>query len=128
MYFQHRKSAFEQKNPVFTFILFTQMAQNEPPISVELPQEIAQGIYTNIASIAHSHAEFILDFIQLLPGTPKAVVKSRVITAPVHAKQLMLALKDNIERYEKMYGKIDLPSNQPPPPPMYGGGGPAGFA
>lgn len=104
------------------------MAQNEPPISVDLPQEVAGGIYINIASIAHSHAEFILDFIQLLPGTPKAIVKSRVITAPVHAKQLMIALKDNIERYEKVFGKIELPTNNPPVPPMFGGGGPAGFA
>ncbi len=106
------------------------MAQNEPPITVDLSPEVAEGIYINIASIAHSHAEFILDFIQMLPGTPKAVVKSRVITAPVHAKQLLLALKDNIERYEKVFGKIEVPMQNPPlpPPPMYGGGGPAGFA
>lgn len=101
------------------------MANNQPPIKIDISEEIAQGIYCNVASIAHSHAEFILDFIQMLPGSPKVEVKSRVITAPEHAKQLMLALKDNIEKYEKAYGVIKLPNPNENFPPFVGGGGPA---
>ena len=71
-------------------------------IQVELSDETAQGIYSNLAVIAHSSSEFIIDFIRVLPGSPKAKVKSRIILAPDTAKRLMLALQDNINKYEEL--------------------------
>ena len=69
-------------------------------INVELPEEIAEGIYSNLAMIAHSNSEFVIDFIRLMPGVPKAKVKARIIVTPDHAKRLLSALKENIEKYE----------------------------
>jgi hypothetical protein len=71
---------------------------NANQISIELNEEIAQGVYSNLAIITHSSAEFILDFVRIMPGVPKAQVKSRIILTPEHAKRLMLALKDNIAK------------------------------
>src|SRR6188768_1789952 len=71
-------------------------AQNQ--INIELSEEIAEGIYSNLAMIAHSNSEFVIDFIRLMPGVPKARVKSRVIITPEHAKRLLGALKDNIDK------------------------------
>ena len=79
-----------------------------PQISIELPEEIAEGIYTNLVMVAHSNTEFVLDFIRLMPGVPKAKVKSRVILTPEHAKRLLQALKDNVERYEATFGKVKI--------------------
>ncbi len=81
-------------------------------IQIELPEDVAQGTYANLAIITHSSSEFILDFIRMLPGLPKAKVKSRIILTPEHAKRLLLALNDNINQYENMNGtiKIDAPS------------------
>lgn len=87
-------------------------------INIDLPEEIADGTYANLAVIAHSHAEFIVDFIRLVPNVPKAKVKSRIILTPQHAKQLLLALNDNIKRYEMQHGTIKNPSNPPGFPPM----------
>jgi hypothetical protein len=70
-------------------------------IQVELTDEIAQGIYSNLAVIAHSSSEFILDFIRVVPGTPKAKVKSRIILTPDNAKRLLFALQDNINKFEE---------------------------
>lgn len=84
----------------------------ENQINIELSEDIASGVYTNLAIITHSHAEFVCDFIQMLPGLPKAKVKSRVIMTPQNAKRLMRALIDNIQKYEKHMGPInenDLP-------------------
>lgn len=69
-------------------------------IQVELSEDIAQGIYSNLAVIAHSSSEFIIDFIRLMPGTPKAKVQSRIILTPDNAKRLLYALQDNIEKFE----------------------------
>jgi Protein of unknown function (DUF3467) len=80
--------------------------ENEQQINVEISEEMAEGVYANLAMIAHSNSEFILDFIRLMPGVPKAKVKSRVIVTPEHAKRLLLALKDNIRKYEENYGDI----------------------
>lgn len=75
-------------------------------ISIELSEDAAQGIYSNLAVITHSSAEFIIDFIRIMPGIPKAQVKSRIILTPEHSKRLLLALKDNISKYESVHGAI----------------------
>ena len=75
-------------------------------LNIELGEDIAQGTYSNLAIINHSPSEFIVDFIQMMPGVPKAKVKSRVILTPQHAKRLMKALMDNISKYEDQFGEI----------------------
>ena len=80
---------------------------------IELPAEIAQGEYANLAIITHSSSDFVVDFARLLPGVPKAQVRSRVILAPEHAKRLLLALQENIVRYEREFGPIKLPNQEP---------------
>lgn len=75
-------------------------------ISIELKEDIAQGIYSNLAIITHSPSEFIVDFIRVMPGIPKAEVKSRIILTPEHAKRLLQALKDNIAKFESVHGNI----------------------
>ncbi len=82
------------------------MEENKGEINIELNEEIAQGIYSNLAIITHSSSEFVLDFIRLMPGVPKAQVKSRIILTPEHAKRLLMALKDNVTKYENVNGKI----------------------
>lgn len=84
------------------------MAEVKKPnqINIELSEEIAQGIYSNLAVITHSSSEFVLDFVRIMPGVPKAKVKSRVILTPEHAKRLLMALQDNIKKYESMHGTI----------------------
>lgn len=77
-------------------------------INIELPAEQAEGTYANLAIITHSPAEFIIDFARLLPGTPKTRVYSRILMAPQHAKSLMMALQDNIKKFENQYGEIKL--------------------
>lgn len=79
---------------------------------VELTPEIAEGVYANMAMIAHSSSEFIVDFVRLMPGAPKPKVQSRIVLAPEHAKRLLYALQENISRYEQAFGPIRLP--EPP--------------
>lgn len=76
-------------------------------INIELPEDISEGIYSNLAIISHSHSEFVVDFIRLVPNVPKAKVKARIILTPQHAKRLMAALADNVKKYESQYGVID---------------------
>ena len=83
----------------------------EGSIDVELSEEIAEGTYANLAMIAHSNSEFILDFIRLMPGVPKAKVKARIILTPEHAKRLLAALQENIGRFEEAYGDINNPTD-----------------
>src|SRR5690554_1619826 len=90
-------------------------------INIELTEEIAEGIYANLAMIAHSNSEFVIDFIRLMPGVPKAKVKSRIIMTPDHAKRLVAALKDNIDKYEQAFGKIENGENAPHFPLNFGG-------
>lgn len=78
----------------------------EQQINVEISEDMAEGVYSNLAMIAHSNSEFILDFIRLMPGVPKAKVKARVILTPEHAKRLLVALKDNIRKFEDAHGDI----------------------
>ena len=75
-------------------------------LNIELKEETAQGIYSNLAIITHSSAEFVIDFVRVMPGVNKANVKSRIILTPEHAKRFMKALQDNIEKYESMHGPI----------------------
>jgi hypothetical protein len=82
--------------------------QQQNNIQIELSDEMAQGIYSNLAVIAHSSSEFVVDFVRLMPGVPKAKVQSRIILTPEHAKRLMLALIDNIKKYESQNGEIKL--------------------
>ncbi len=80
--------------------------RTDKQINIELGEEVADGVYSNLAIITHSHTEFVVDFIRLMPGVPKAKVKSRVILTPQHAKRLMKALKDNISKFESVHGPI----------------------
>jgi hypothetical protein len=86
--------------------------QNQNQISIELKEDIAQGIYSNLAIITHSPSEFIVDFVRIMPGVPKAEVKSRIILTPEHAKRLLGALKDNIAKYESVHGPIKQAEGQ----------------
>jgi len=82
-------------------------SQNPPnQLNIELSEEVAEGIYSNLAIITHSHSEFALDFVKVMPGVPKAKVKARIILTPQHAKRLLKALKDNLSKYESAYGEI----------------------
>ncbi|MBP3551436.1 MAG: DUF3467 domain-containing protein [Alistipes sp.] len=83
-------------------------------IDVELDAEVAQGHYSNLAIISHSPTEFIVDFAAILPGLPKAKVKSRIILTPEHAKRLLLSLQENIARYETNVGRIEVHQHQAP--------------
>lgn len=85
---------------------------NEGQLQIELSNEIAEGTYANLAVIAHSTSEFVLDFIRIMPGVAKAKVNSRVIMTPEHAKRLAIALEDNIIKYEKQFGQIRLPDTK----------------
>lgn len=81
-------------------------------LQIELKDEVAQGIYANLAIISHSTSEFILDFVRVLPGLPKAGVQARVVMTPENAKRLMYALHDNVVRYEQTFGPIRMPEEQ----------------
>lgn len=98
---------------------------NKNQINIELTDEIAEGIYSNLAVIAHSSTEFIVDFIKLMPASPKAKVKSRIILTPQNAKRLYKALADNINKYEQTHGPIKDVNEKMPPFTM---GGPAAQA
>lgn len=90
--------------------------QNQPnQLNIEISEEVAEGTYANLAIITHSHAEFVLDFVNVMPGTPKSKVKARIILTPQHAKRFMKAITDNIEKYEAVNGPIkDLEEMQLP--------------
>lgn len=90
--------------------------KNKPnQLNIELPEEVAEGIYSNLAIISHSNSEFVVDFIRLVPNVPKAKVKSRIILTPQHAKRLMRALVDNVKKFEAQHGMIEEPDQQYPP-------------
>ncbi|HBB48470.1 MAG TPA: DUF3467 domain-containing protein [Flavobacteriaceae bacterium] len=80
--------------------------QKPNQINIELDENIAQGIYSNLAIINHSQSEFVLDFISVMPGVPKSKVKSRIVLTPQHAKRLLKAIADNVQRFESMHGEI----------------------
>jgi Protein of unknown function (DUF3467) len=99
---------FSGSNP--TFVKNTHMADQQIPqnnqLNIEITEEVAEGSYANLAIITHSHAEFVIDFVNVMPGTPKSKVKSRIIFTPMHAKRFMRALQENVDRYEAANGKI----------------------
>jgi hypothetical protein len=87
----------------------------QPGINIEISEDVAEGTYANLAIITHSHAEFVIDFVNVMPGTPKSKVKSRIIFTPQHAKRFMKALAENVQRYEAANGAIkDLEEIQIP--------------
>ena len=95
--------------------------KKENQLNIELTEEVAEGIYSNLAIITHSSSEFVLDFIRVMPGVPKAKVKSRIVLTPEHAKRLLGALSDNIQKYEALNGKIEVKEGTPPIPLTFGG-------
>ncbi len=91
--------------------------QDQQPnqLNIEISEEVAEGTYANLAIITHSHAEFVFDFVNIMPGTPKSKVKSRIIFTPQHAKRFMKALIENIDKFEETQGLIkDLDELQIP--------------
>ena len=90
-------------------------------LQIDLKEEVAEGVYANLAIIAHSSSEFVTDFVRMMPGVAKAQVKSRIIMTPEHAKRLLFALQDNILRYESQFGEIKLPEQRPTGYPNMGG-------
>ena len=84
----------------------TPKKENENQLDSELSEEVAEGIYSNLAIISHSNAEFVVDFVRMLPGVPKAKVKSRIVLTPQHAKRLLKAIADNISKFEALHGDI----------------------
>lgn len=91
----------------------------EGQLNIELDEKVADGVYSNLAIINHSVSEFVLDFINVMPGLPKARVKSRVILTPQHAKRLLKALHENVQRFEKAHGTI-VEGEQQAPIPLFG--------
>ena len=104
--------------------------KNKNRINIELDEKIAEGTYSNLAIITHSSSEFVVDFVRVMPGTPKAKVKSRIVLTPEHAKRLLNALKDNVEKYEQQHGPIKGTGGFGTPgiPPIVGFGGPTAQA
>ncbi len=97
---------------------------NSNQLNIELTEDVAEGIYSNLAVITHSNSEFVADFIRIMPGVPKAKVKSRIVLTPQHAKRLMKALADNISKYEAAHGTIadtELPGAGGAYPLSFGG-------
>ena len=80
--------------------------QQQNQLNIEISEEVAEGQYANLAIITHSNAEFVIDFVNVMPGTPKSKVKSRIILTPQHAKRLLNAIADNIQKFEDANGPI----------------------
>ena len=97
--------------------------QKSQQINIELNEEVAQGTYSNLAVITHSTSEFVVDFVRIMPGIPKANVKSRIILTPEHAKRLLMALQDNVAKFEAQHGPIKnvKPGSENLPPMNFGG-------
>lgn len=91
-------------------------------LNIELSEDVADGVYSNLAIITHSNSEFVLDFVRIMPGMPKAKVKSRILVTPQHAKRLMRALADNINKFESMHGNIREAEGPESGIPMHFGG------
>ena len=94
--------------------------KKENQVNIELTEDVAEGAYSNLAIITHSHSEFVCDFIQLMPGVPKGKVRSRVIMTPQNAKRLMRALQENVQKYEQNIRAIDEGETPPMPPMNFG--------
>ncbi|MCR9172254.1 MAG: DUF3467 domain-containing protein [bacterium] len=94
--------------------------KQENNVNIELSEEVAAGVYSNLAIITHSSSEFVADFIQMMPGVPKGKVRSRIIMTPENTKRLLEALKDNIAKYEQMHGTIETGGTPQMPPMNFG--------
>ncbi len=97
--------------------LYQMETKNDNQVNIELSEEMATGVYSNLTILTHSPTEFVMDFIQLMPGMPKGKVRSRVIMTPQNAKKLLQAIQENVGKYEQAFGVID-DGNVPPMPPM----------
>lgn len=97
-------------------------------INIELPEAVSEGTYANLAIISHSSSEFVIDFVRMMPGIPKAKVQSRIILTPEHTKRLLLALKENISKYENLFGNVKIPEGGTPHGIPMTFSGPAGQA
>lgn len=96
--------------------------KNQGQLNIELSDEVSQGVYSNLAVITHSPAEFVIDFIRIMPGVPKPKVMSRIILTPEHAKRFVAALNDNISKYEAVHGTIrEIKGSGPVMPATFGG-------
>lgn len=96
--------------------------KNQNQFNIELSEDVAEGVYSNLAVITHSPAEFVIDFIRIMPGVPKSKVKSRIILTPEHAKRFVAALNDNISKYETVHGPIrEVKGSGPVMPVTFGG-------
>ncbi len=96
--------------------------KNQGQFNIELSEDVAEGVYSNLAIITHSPAEFVIDFVRIMPGVPKSKVKSRIILTPEHAKRLVAALSDNIAKYEAVHGPIrEVKGSGPVMPVTFGG-------
>jgi hypothetical protein len=93
----------------------------EGQLNIELSEEVAEGIYSNLAIITHSNSEFVVDFIKVMPGVPKARVKSRIVLTPQHAKRLLSALKENVAKFESVHGPIKVDHGNTAFPMNFGG-------
>jgi Protein of unknown function (DUF3467) len=91
------------------------MSEVQNQINIELPEDVAEGIYSNLAIISHSNTEFVVDFVRMMPNVPQAKVKSRIILTPEHAKRLLSALADNVHKFEQQFGNI-IEKDVPPFP------------
>ena len=89
-------------------------------LNIEISEEVADGIYSNLAIITHSNSEFVVDFVRVMPGVPKAKVRARILLTPQHAKRLMRALVDNIQKFEQVHGQI-RETEMPEIPMNFGG-------
>ena len=96
--------------------------KNNNQINIELDEDVAQGVYSNLAVITHSNSEFVIDFVRVMPGLPKAKVKSRIVLTPEHAKRLMRALQENVSKFESLNGSIKESGNPGTAMPMNFGG------
>lgn len=108
--------------------MLSNMEREHPQVNLKLSEEVVGGEYVNLAIIAHSSSEFVFDFAIVLPGIEQPEVSSRLIMAPEHAKRLLLALRDNIEKYESQFGKIRLLAGGEGLPPAMGPGIPTAQA
>ena len=93
-------------------------AQPQQRLNIELNEKEAEGIYANLAMIAHSPNEIIIDFARVMPGLPKARVQARIIMTPAHAKMLARALEDNLKKFEKQFGEIKVHGGPATPNPI----------
>jgi len=95
---------------LFFIFVKNKLMSNQPEqpgqINIEISEEVSEGVYANLAIITHSHAEFVIDFVNVMPGTPKSKVKSRIILTPFHAKRFMKAMIDNVKKFETANGTI----------------------